>query len=93
MPPFKYALPAVMYVAVFAWMLSDESKMPPPDYPTLAVTRVILGVILAIVFKRRMRGLADEVLDGGDPLGIRRGKREASVEPADDRFFTIEANA
>lgn len=29
-PLFKYALPAVMYVAVCAWMLSDESKMPPP---------------------------------------------------------------
>ena len=66
MPLLKYALPAVMYAAVCAWMLSDESKKPHPDYQTLAITLFILGVILAVVLKRRIWGLADEVLDGGD---------------------------
>jgi hypothetical protein len=80
MPLLKYALPAVMYAAVCAWMLSDESKKPHPDYQMLAITLAIFGVILAVVFKRRMWGLADEVLDGGDYLVIRRGKREARVE-------------
>lgn len=82
MPLLKYALPAVMYAAVCAWMLSDESKKRHPDYPTLAITLVILGVVLAVVFKRRMWGLADEVFDGGDHLVIRRAKREARVELA-----------
>lgn len=82
MPFFKYVLPWAMYAAVCVWMLSDESKKPRPDYPTLAIALVILGVIMALVFKRRMWGLADEVLDGGDHLVIRRGKREARVELA-----------
>jgi hypothetical protein len=32
-------------------MLSDESKKPRQDYPTLAITLVIVGVIMAVVFK------------------------------------------
>jgi hypothetical protein len=82
MPFFKYVLPCVMYAGVCAWMLSDESKKPRPDYPTLAVVLVIVGVIMVVVFKRRMWGLADEVLDGGDHLLIRRGKRETRIELA-----------
>lgn len=91
MPLLKYALPAVMYAAVCAWMLSDESKKPHPDYPTLAITLVILGVILAVVFKRRMWGLADEVLDGRDYLVIRRGKREARVELANVSEVSVDS--
>lgn len=91
MPLLKYALPAVMYAAVCAWMLSDESKKPHRDYPTLAITLAILGVILAVVFKRRMWGLADEVLDGGDYLVIRRGKREARVELANVSEVSVDS--
>jgi hypothetical protein len=65
MPFFKYVLPLAMYAGVCAWMLSDESKKPHPDYPTLAVTFAIVGFIMVVVFKRRMWGLADQVLDGG----------------------------
>lgn len=72
-------------------MLSDESKKPHPDYPTLAIILVILGVILAAVFKRRMWGLADEVLDGGDHLVIRRGKREARVELANVSEVSVDS--
>ena len=82
MPFFKYVVPLAMYAGVCAWMLSDESKKPHPDYPTLAVTFVIVGVIMVVVFKRRMWGLADQVLDGGDHLVIRRGKRQARIELA-----------
>ncbi len=50
-----------------------------------------MGVILAIVFKRRMWGLADEVLDGGDHLVIRRGKREARIEPANASEVSVDS--
>lgn len=80
MPLFKYLLPCVVYIGVCAWMVADESKKPRPDYPTLAITFVIVAVIMAVVFKRRMWGLADEVFDGGDHLVVRRGKREARIE-------------
>ena len=91
MPLLKYALPAVMYAAVCAWMLSDESKNPHPDYQTLAITLVILGVILAVVLKRRIWGLADEVLDGGDYLVFRRDKREARVELANVSEVSVDS--
>jgi hypothetical protein len=80
MPFFKYVLPLAMYVGVCAWMLSDESKKPHPDYTALAVSFAIVGAIMVVVFKRRMWGLADQVLDGGDHLLIRRGKRQARIE-------------
>src|SRR6185312_12333110 len=91
MPLFKYALPCVMYVVVCAWMLSDESKKPHPDYPTLAITLVIGGVIMAAVFKRRMWSLADDVLDGGDHLIIRRGTREARIELANVSEVSVDS--
>ena len=72
-------------------MLSDENKKPHPDYPTLAVTLATLGIILNVVFKRRMWGLADEVLDGGDYVVIRRGKREARVELANISEVSVDS--
>lgn len=91
MPVLKYALPSAMYGAACAWMLSDESKKPRPEYPTLAITLVILGVILVVVFKRRMWGLADEVLDGGDHLVIRRCKRETRIELANVSEVSVDS--
>lgn len=91
MPFFKYVLPLALYAGVCAWMLSDESNKPHPDYSTLAVTLVIVGVIMVVVFKRRMWGLADEVLDGGDHLLIRRGRRQARIELANVSEVTLDS--
>jgi hypothetical protein len=69
MPFFKYVLPLAMYAGVCAWMLSDESKKPRPDYPTLVVALAILGVIMVVAFKRRMWALSRSSPRRGRPPG------------------------
>jgi hypothetical protein len=60
-------------------------------YTTLSVTLAIVAVIMAVVFKRRMWGLADEVFDGGDHLVIRRGRREARIELANISGVSVDS--
>jgi hypothetical protein len=75
----KWVLPTLTFIFVTAWMFESESKRLKPDFAVLAAVTIGVGVIFVFVFKKRMRSFADEVLDGGDYLLVRFGRRQERV--------------
>jgi hypothetical protein len=57
-----------------------EIQKPTPDYTSMVVVTAIVSVVVAWVQARGPLQHADEVLDGGDFLLVRRGKKEARIE-------------
>ena len=75
----KWVFPALAFIFVTVWMFESESKKARPDFAVLSLVLIGVGVILIFVFKKRMWSLADEVLDGGDHLLVRFGRRQERV--------------
>jgi hypothetical protein len=76
-------------------MLVREASKAQPHFATLAAVLVIFAVILLIVFTRMRRelglvGLADEVLDGGDYLVVRFGKKRRQISMSNVADVAVE---
>src|SRR5689334_14845838 len=79
----KWLGPIVIFGSIAAWTLIDERTKEKPEFATQIVALCFLAVILAVILKKRMWILADEVLDGGEYLLIRFGKRQERVNISD----------
>jgi hypothetical protein len=73
-------LPFVVVGGIVAWQWTEEAQKPSPDFVVLAVVTLI---VICVVIRQQLRHawrLADEVLDGGEYLIVKRGKNVVRVE-------------
>jgi hypothetical protein len=75
----KWVLPTFAFGFVTVVMAFKEAHKVKPDFPVLVSVLAVLAVILVVVFKKSIWVLADEVLDGGDYLLVRFGKKQQHV--------------
>jgi hypothetical protein len=75
----KWVLPAVLFGGVAVWVVADEARSTSPHYQSSAVALLILATIFVFILKKKMWVLADEVLDGGDHLLVRFGRRTTRI--------------
>lgn len=72
-----YALPALILILMFVLTLFDAINERGNYYPPLVL--IVIMVVIAIIYKKNVWCLADEVCDEGDGLRIRRGKIDEKV--------------
>ena len=70
----------VLMMGIVGYVLLSEDQKPPPQ--AIAIVVAILAVNV-VVFWRQVRGLADEVVDGGTYLLVRKGGVEERVQLVD----------
>lgn len=90
---FMYLPKWVVPVLGFAWicvsMLVNEQRKAHPDFAVLIPVLVMAALILVLVFWKRVWVLADEVLDGGNHLMVRFGKRQQTISISNINGVTV----
>lgn len=72
----KWLLPILMFCGVALWTIATNVPHTKMDFISRGFALCILGFFLIYFLKRDIWGLADQVLDGGDFLLVRRGKKQ-----------------
>jgi hypothetical protein len=75
----KWLLPILMFVGVAVWTIAGNVPHTTMDFVSHGFALCVLGSFFVYFLKRDIWGLADQVLDGGDSLLVRRGKKEERV--------------
>ncbi len=68
----KWLLPALTFMGVAVWTIARKVPHTAADFISHGFALCVLGVILVYFLRRDIWGLADEVLDGGHFLLVRR---------------------
>jgi hypothetical protein len=75
----KWLLPILAFVGVAIWTIAHKVPHTATDFISHGIALCLLGLILAYFLKRDIWGMADQVLDGGDFLLVRRGSKQERV--------------
>jgi hypothetical protein len=75
----KWVVPTVVFSFITVMMVFKEAHKVKPNFPILLWALAVLAIVLIVVFKKSIWVLADEVLDGGDYLLVRFGKKQQHV--------------
>ena len=78
----KRFLPALLVVIAFAPVLLMYSQSG-TFHPGAAMPAVLIVCVLAVIYPKLVWSLADEVLDGGDYLLVKRGRLEDRIAFSD----------
>jgi hypothetical protein len=79
----KWLLPILMFFGVAIWTIATNVPHTEMDFISHGFALCILGFILIYFLKRDIWSLADQVLDGGDFLLARRGKKQERLRLTD----------
>jgi hypothetical protein len=75
----KWLLPILTFTGVAIWTIASNLSHTRMDFISRGFALCILGSFLIYFLKRDIWGLADQVLDGGDYLLVRRGGKQERV--------------
>ena len=75
----KWLLPILAFVGVSVWTTTRKMPHTAMDIASHAFALCALASIMVYVFRRDIWILADEVLDGGDFLFVRRGDKQDRI--------------
>jgi hypothetical protein len=75
----KWVLPFLVFVGVAIWTITNNVPHTKMDFISHGFALGILGSFLVYFLRRDIWGLADQVLDGGHFLLVRRGRTQERV--------------
>jgi hypothetical protein len=75
----KWLLPILTFAGVAVWTIAGNVPHTVMDFLSHGFALCVLGFFLVYFLKRDIWGLADQVLDGGDSLLVRRGRTQERV--------------
>jgi hypothetical protein len=75
----KWLLPILMFVGVAIWTIAHKVPRTSTDFISHGFALGVLGLLFIYFLKRDIWGMADQVLDGGDFLLVRRGSKQERI--------------
>jgi hypothetical protein len=75
----KWLLPILTFVGVSVWTIARKMPHTAMDIVSHAFALCVLASFMVYFFRRDIWDLADEVLDGGDFLLVRRGNKHDRI--------------
>jgi hypothetical protein len=76
----KWLLPILTFVGVAVWTIASKAPHTAMDFISHGFALCVLGCFLVYFLKRDIWSLADQVLDGGNILLVRRGRKQERVQ-------------